>query len=111
MTHYNPDIYHRQSIRIRGYDYSKAGAYFVTICTKNRECLFGAIRDEEMHVNELGVIIQQCWEDLPDHYVHMELDAFVIMPNHVHGIIVLNDGNGRAGLKPALLETSCDFVC
>ncbi len=93
--------HHRRSLRLKGYDYSRHGAYFVTICTKNRECLFGEIANGSMWMNPFGDIVRACWDDLPCHYQHMELDAFVVMPNHIHGIIVLADTVVRAGLKPA----------
>lgn len=88
---FNPDIHHRRSIRLRTYDYTQAGAYFVTICTWQRECLFGEIVQEEMVLNEAGSIAVAAWTDLPNHYRYVELDAFVVMPNHFHGLIVLRD--------------------
>jgi putative transposase len=95
----------RRSLRLPGYDYAQAGAYFVTICTQNRECLFGQIIDRGMQVNPYGMVVQSCWDDLPKHYRHVELDVFVIMPNHVHGIILLTNPKTAtdvgAGLKPA----------
>ena len=104
---YDPDKHHRRSIRVKGYDYSQAGAYFITICTKNRESLFGEIIDNEIVLNDIGRLIQLSWFDLPNHYAHIELDEFVAMPNHIHGIIffshpltIESDVVG-AGLKPA----------
>lgn len=79
----------RRSIRLQGYDYSQAGAYFITICTNNKECLLGDIINGEFQISQLGRIVQQCWEDIPLHFPHIELDAFVIMPNHIHGIAVI----------------------
>src|SRR5574341_2258341 len=104
---YDREKHHRRSIRLSGYDYSQAGAYFVTICTQNRQCLFGEIVDEEMGLSDAGRIVQSVWVELPQHYVGVDIDGFVVMPNHIHGIIVLIDdvvGAGldvRAGLKPA----------
>jgi REP element-mobilizing transposase RayT len=101
---YNPNVHHRRSIRLRGYDYSQTGAYFVTICIQNRECLFGEIVGGEMQLNDVGKIVQMTWDALPSHYPHIELDEWVVMPNHFHSIIVLaNVGAGSvgAGLKPA----------
>ncbi|MCC7447866.1 MAG: transposase [Anaerolineae bacterium] len=92
--------YHRRSVRLQGYDYAQSGAYFVTVCTHNRECLFGEIVAEAMVLNPFGIIVQDQWDNLPRHYPHLELDAFVVMPNHMHGIIVLTDPVG-AGLRPA----------
>lgn len=88
---YNPDIHHRRSIRLQGYDYSQNGAYYVTLCTQNRECLFGEIVKGEMILNEYGKIVEQCWNNLSNHYDNIELDAYVIMPNHFHGIILITD--------------------
>jgi putative transposase len=76
----------RRSIRLRDFDYSQAGAYFVTICTKGRQLFF-----EEPIVHEIAV---QCWEEIPNHCSNVELDEWVVMPNHVHGILVLTDGRG-----------------
>ncbi len=92
-----PDRYHRRSIRLKEYDYSQAGAYFMTICTQGRECLFGDIINGEMRLNDAGHFIKKCLDDIPVHFAHAELDEYIIMPNHVHGIIVLNpDGRGMA---------------
>ena len=77
----------RHSIRLPGYDYTQAGAYFVTICARERECLFGEVADGKMRMNKYGEIIQRTWNDLPNHYQGVELGAFIIMPNHVHGIV------------------------
>src|SRR5512137_1336233 len=81
----------RRSIRLPGYDYSQPGAYFLTLCTHERETLFGDVVDDVMRLNDYGEIVAAVWADLPNHYPHVELDAFVIMPNHVHGIIVIAD--------------------
>jgi len=104
---YDPQKHHRRSIRLKGYDYTQTGAYFITVVTHSRECLFGAIVDEVMHLNVAGEIARACWDDLPNHYPHIELDTFVVMPNHVHGIIVLTDNAGGmvgASLKLAPTE-------
>jgi putative transposase len=73
---------------VRG-DLTPAGAYFVTIRTRERECLFGHIADGEMQMNGIGQIVRDAWNGLPDHYPHIELDAFTVMPNHVHGIVII----------------------
>lgn len=95
-------------MRLNGYDYSQAGAYFVTICTHSRECVLGDVVDGKMRLNEAGNIALDCWNDLANHYKAIDLDEFVVMPNHVHGIIVIvNPGKvqgfspQRAGYKPA----------
>ncbi len=88
---YNPDKHHRRSIRLKGYDYASPGAYFITICTYQRQCLFGEIVDGEIRLNALGQLVNVCWQRLPFHFSNLTLDAFVVMPNHVHGILVLPD--------------------
>ncbi len=93
---FDPQKHHRRSIRLQGYDYSQAGAYFVTIVAWQREMLFGDIVDGEMVLNRFGQIVRDAWFDLPNHYPHVELGAFIVMPNHVHAIVVLVD-DGRGG--------------
>jgi len=84
----SPD-HHRRSLRLKDYDYARAGAYFVTVCAQDRACLFGDIVDGAMHLSEPGQMVQTVWDDLPNHYAGVETDAFIVMPNHVHGIVVL----------------------
>ncbi len=98
---YKPERYHRRSIRLPGYDYAAAGLYYVTICTQDRASLFGEMMNGEVATNALGEIVRQCWVGLPRHYGHVGIDAFVVMPNHVHGIITLIATNVGAGFKPA----------
>jgi putative transposase len=86
---FDPQKHHRRSIRLKGYDYSTDGAYYVTIVTQGRECLFGAIVDGEMRLNEYGEIVKKWWNEIPIHFPTVELGVFVIMPNHVHGIIFI----------------------
>ena len=91
----------RKLDRLRDYDYSESGYYFVTICTKGRKEFFGGVLKEKMNLNIYGEIVNQCWYELPMHYLNCSLDSFVIMPNHVHGIIVIdNEKILRNGLKP-----------
>jgi len=94
-TRDTPATYRRRPLHLRGFDYSKEGAYFVTICTRNREYLFGAVVDGEMRLNNVGRVVQTVWGGLSDRFPTIELDAFVVMPNHVHGILVV-----RAALAP-----------
>jgi putative transposase len=86
---YNPSIHHRRSIRLPGYDYAQEGAYFVTIVTAQRECLFGEVVEAAVRLSPLGMVAAACWQAIPQHFPGVEIDAWVIMPNHVHGIIVL----------------------
>jgi len=88
---YNPLIHHRRSIRLKGYDYSKAGAYFITICCEDRLHRFGTVSGNEMILNESGTIAYHEWINLADRFSNFELDVFQIMPNHMHGIIILSD--------------------
>ena len=89
LNNYNPNIHHRHSIRLKGYDYSQAGLYFITICIKNRECLFGEIVDGKMILNDSGKIAGECWLEIPKHFPNTVLHEHIVMPNHVHGIIEL----------------------
>lgn len=116
---YNPQLHHRRSIRLKGYDYSQAGAYFITICCNDRLCRFGKIgvsnagipsalpgftidpnavmpytgeiNTNQMHLNEWGIIAYNEWIKLPDRFPAMDLDVFQIMPNHMHAIVLLNE--------------------
>jgi REP element-mobilizing transposase RayT len=92
----DPNIHRRHSPRLRGYDYSQAGMYFVTACTRERVCSFGDIIDGGMYPNDAGKIVWMVWDALPEHYPHIAADIFVVMPNHVHGIVVI-----EPGFKPA----------
>jgi REP element-mobilizing transposase RayT len=95
---FDPHIHHRRSILLKDYDYSQPGAYFITLVTKSRVTLFGEIIEGQMVLNRYGEIAHGTWIDLPRHYPHVVLDAFVIMPNHIHAIIVLRDNDvGRGG--------------
>ncbi|MGP1383331.1 MAG: transposase [Thainema sp.] len=86
---YNPDKHHRRSIRLKGYDYSSPGAYFITICTHQRECLFGNIVDGEMQLNPFGEIVAEEWLRSQNIRQEINLDAWVVMPNHIHGIVFI----------------------
>ncbi|MCP9448369.1 MAG: hypothetical protein NNA22_12480 [Nitrospira sp.] len=95
----------RRSIRLKGYDYSQAGAYFITIVTQDRACLFGDGVGGEIRLNGLGEIVRQEWLRTGHIRPNVELDAFVVMPNHVHGIIVLHgDGRGTLQRAPTTVE-------
>jgi putative transposase len=87
---YNPAKHHRRSIRLKGYDYTAPGAYFITLCIHQRECLLGSVVAGEMQLNRIGWAVQACWEQLAIHFP-IGLDAFIVMPNHLHGIILLGD--------------------
>jgi len=96
MNKYNPNIHHRRSIRLKGYDYSQAGLYFVTICCQKRACLFGEIINGEMVLNDAGKIANQCWLEIPNHFPDAKLLEHIIMPNHIHGIIELAEAEKKS---------------
>ncbi|MGB8593356.1 MAG: transposase [Candidatus Acidiferrales bacterium] len=92
----------RRSLRLPDYDYRDPGVYFFTICSHGRRCTFGRIVALNMQLNHSGKIVWQCWRDLPRHFPSVQLDQFIVMPNHVHGLLALHKrSNGRAGLRPA----------
>jgi REP element-mobilizing transposase RayT len=99
---FNPDIHHRRSIRLKDYDYSKNGTYFVTLCSWQRECLFGEIVAGEMRLNAFGQTVESLWRGLPNHFTAINQDEFVIMPNHFHGIIEITKFVGAKQGSPAL---------
>ena len=98
---FNPEIHHRRSIHIADYDYSTTGAYFVTICIQNRICLFGKIEGGEIQLNEAGYMVHKIWNELPEKYPGVEIDEFIVMPNNIHGIVVLNVGAGPCACPDA----------
>lgn len=97
----------RKSTRLRGYDYTQAGAYFITICTHTRECLLGEVVNDEMRPNEYGNIVRFQWNEIPVHFSDVGTASFVVMPNHIHGIIVLTDAC-RGGVTPPNRVTTLD---
>ena len=101
----------RKHIRYRDYDYSNPGAYFVTICTRKMKCVFGNISNEKMILSHIGKIAERIWCEIPNHFQNVNLDEYVIMPNHIHGIIIilneeknipLTDGKGDACIAPTV---------
>lgn len=83
--------YRIPSTRLQGHDYATVGSYFITICTHKRETWFGQVRDQMMHLSNIGKIVDECWNQIPMHYPHVTVDNFVIMPNHMHGIVVIGE--------------------
>ena len=99
---YNPNIHKRKSIRLRDYDYSSAGIYFITICTEGRQLILGKVINDKMILSDFGKIVYREWEKLPKNYNHIELNGFIIMPNHIHGIIkIKNVGASLVGAQNA----------
>jgi len=86
---YNPKLHHRRSIRLRGYDYSQQGAYFITLCLQNRRHLFGRVHNKTMLLSAMGQIAHQHWLQLTERWPHLELGAFQVMPNHFHGVLII----------------------
>ncbi len=97
--------FHRRTLRLKDFDYSQAGAYFVTICTKNHQCLFGEIQQREMQLNAIGRVVSAQWQQLTYRFPDLELGEWVVMPNHIHGILIITgrgeacNGRGEASLK------------
>jgi len=92
MSFYHPDIHHRRSIRLKNYDYSSEGLYYITICVQDKKCLFGKVIGTKMHLNAAGTMVDQAWRALSRVKRGVELDEYVVMPNHFHGILFLTDG-------------------
>ena len=100
---YDSERHNRRSIRLMDYDYSQSGAYFVTICTRDRACVLGEISDGQPLPNELGEIVAETWRWLERHYEYVELDEWLVMPNHLHGIILMRDASSRGASGSALI--------
>jgi REP element-mobilizing transposase RayT len=96
---YNPAKHHRRSIRLKGYDYTQPGMYFVTICAYQKQCLFGDIINGQMQLNQYGSIVAQTYQWLSQRYPYVDLDKWIVMPNHLHGIIVITDTPRRGGSR------------
>ncbi len=111
---YDPVLHHRRSIRLRGYDYSQAAAYFVTVCAQDHRCLFGDIVKGEMMPNECGRVAAEGWGWLPRQYGWVELDAWTVMPNHLHGIVIIHENDlvsmGRGGSRTAPTASGGDVA-
>ena len=102
--------YRIPSARAQWWNYGWNGAYFVTICTAHRKCIFGNVVDEKMVLSRIGILADIFWYTIPQHFQHVELGEFVVMPNHVHGILILNNpGNGKssesADSPPPMVQT------
>ena len=92
---------HRRSIRLRDYDYSQPNAYFVIICAHRRACLFGQIIESEMRLNETGLIVADCCQEIPEHFSAVSLDEWMIMPNHLHGIVIITEATNDTDVAAA----------
>jgi len=111
MSDYTNKFHSRKSIRLKGYDYSRKGLYFITICCQDRVCRFGHVENGIMILNEFGQIANDEWMKLQHRFENFELDAFQIMPNHMHGIIKLNEmpqGQGSPLTKVTVITKLID---
>ena len=93
---YNPQLHNRKSARLKGYDYSSQGIYHVVLRVKNELCAFGKITASEMALSSVGLIAEQCWKEIPGHFSSVRLDQYVVMPNHIHGIIVIESSRNSS---------------
>ena len=98
MTFYK-NKFRIESTRLKDWDYSANGAYYITICVKNREYLFGNINDGKLILSDLGQFAERCWREIPIHFPFVQLDEFIIMPNHVHGIIIINKSDDMSSVE------------
>jgi REP element-mobilizing transposase RayT len=89
---YDPRKHHRRSIRLKGYDYASPGWYYLTICSYEGELLFGEVVRDQMHLSEIGAIVEECWNEIPQHFHRASLDVSGVMPNHLHGIVIIRVG-------------------
>jgi REP element-mobilizing transposase RayT len=111
---YDPSKHHRRSVRLRGYDYSSPGAYFVTICAARKRSVFGKIENGVMRLHPYGRIVAECWCALAEHFPQIALDEFVVMPNHFHGIIIITSAAGDADNIAAAgrgTPEACPYTC
>lgn len=98
--------YGRRSIRLQGYDYASRGAYFVTVCTQDRKCAFGKIMENQMILNDLGIVVDDSWQWLTKQYPYIHLGEWTVMPNHLHGIIFIADCRGGSRTAHGGAETA-----
>jgi REP element-mobilizing transposase RayT len=105
-----PEIQRRCSIRLKTFDYSLPGMYFVTVCVQNRECLLGDISGPDMRLNESGSMVKGVWHGLPERFPNLDLDAFVVMPNHIHGILTLGSMDDEQGGSKCRQEANTRFA-
>jgi putative transposase len=105
---YDPNKHHRRAMRLRGCDYSQNGAYYLTLCTQHRLCLYGEIIDDKMELNDAGRMIERFWLEIPKRFTNVELDLYVVMPNHMHGIVAIA---GKASdTIPAMMQQFKTFT-
>ncbi len=110
MVKFDPKKHHRRSIRLKGYDYSQAGAYYVTIVTWHREFLFGDIVSKEMKLNKVGKIVEWEWLELSKRLLYVGLGAHVVMPNHFHGILFIHEPEGATRQSQRMARSDVDLL-
>jgi REP element-mobilizing transposase RayT len=106
VNRYNPQLHHRRSIRLKGFDYSQAGAYFITVCTQDRVCCLADIRDGQAVLSAAGLIVAETWRSLPSRFAGIGTDAFIVMPNHVHGIVIVDGTSFNNGAPQGAMNRS-----
>lgn len=114
MPNYDPHKHHRRSIRLKGFDYAQVGAYFVTICTQRREAFFGEIVNGDMKVNDAGAMVERWWNELERKFPSYRPDAFVVMPNHLHAIVIITEpGATTLGCMMGWFKTMAtnEYIC
>ena len=105
---YEAEVYGRRSIRLKGYDYTQVGAYFVTVAVRGRSALFGEVVDGVVRLSGAGEMAREVWEGMPQRFSFVEMDAFVVMPDHVHGIVVIRGDGARALIGDARASGRAD---
>ena len=110
MSKFDPQKHHRRSVRVKGYDYSQPGAYFVTLVTWHREFLFGEIKNKEMKLNKIGKIVEWEWLELPKRLSYIELGAYMVMPNHFHGILFIHETVGATRQSQNMSQPDTDAL-
>ena len=96
--------FHRRSIRLKGFDYTNSSWYFITICVHHFKCSFGDILGDKIFLSEIGLIARDCWKSIPAHFAFVELDEFIVMPNHLHGILIIDESIRAQHVKPLHAE-------
>jgi putative transposase len=105
----HPQLLQRRSIRLRGYDYSQSGSYFVTLCSADRQCLFGHIAAGEMRLSPIGRVVAGEWAKSAEIRPEIELDEWIVMPNHIHGIVVITNAERTHGRAPLPVANDVSF--
>ena len=107
---YNSEKRSRRLIRLKGFDYSQPGAYFVTLVSKSRKCIFGRVEGNHIRHNEISELVVNCWLSISDHFDNTRLDEFVLMPNHLHGIIFIHEILGKGEASPGIITSPVESI-